>query len=181
MNIREDIKDVLLNKVLHYANVATCTEYDLPLTDRGIIMSVRECDLFAAAAIRELKDENLINPCDINVIMWKNDHTLLHTGLCIYGYFFDSIFLSGKLATREFLNTIFAKYMYSNKAHHIEENGVLLEDITNKILFNPWPREDIIYTYFTEYIINGKDYFKEEFFNKYNIKNAEYVYNEDNI
>lgn len=155
MNLREKIAKSLNEVVESWPNVGY---NQLDIIDSGFLIANGQCDTFATEAVWKLKNDNIVDPKDITVVVWKNDHVLAHTCLLIHGRFHDSTFREGKQATRETLNDLFASYIYRIKVFHPEEHGVLVEDKTNKILFNPWPREGVAYTFYTEYRYNGEEW-----------------------
>lgn len=155
MNLREKITNALNEIVENWPNVGY---NQLDIIDSGFLIANGQCDTFATEAVWKLKNDNIVDPKDITVVVWKNDHILAHTCLLIHGRFYDSAFREGKKVTRESLNDLFASYIYRIKVFHPEERGVLVENVTNKILFNPWPREGVAYTFYTEYRHNGEEW-----------------------
>lgn len=155
--IRDKITKALNELVEYWPNYGY---NQLDIIDSGLLIANGQCDRFATEAVSKLKDDGVLDPKDITVVAWRNDRILVlaHTCLLIHGRFYDSSFREGKKATRESLNDLFASYIYRIKVFHPEERGVLVEDKTNKILFNPWPREGVAYAFYTEYRYNGEEW-----------------------
>lgn len=125
--------------------------------EKGFLMAHGECFAFAKEAVRRLDKENIVSAKDITVLKWRNEEkmALLHVILIIHGRIYDSALVDGShSANRENLNTLFLRYAASSKLTW-GDCGIIVEENTNKVLYNPWPREGIVLMPYTEMRING--------------------------
>lgn len=147
----------LLNKLIEtYPNENWLT---LPIEEKGFLMAHGQCLIFAKEAVMRLDKEGIVSAKDITVVKWANEEkkALLHVILIIHGRFYDSCIVEGQSATRDNLNTLFLRYAASSKLTW-GDCGIIVEENTNKVLYNPWPREGIVLMPYTEVRINGSKF-----------------------
>lgn len=152
-SVRSRITSLLNNIVETYPNENWLT---LPIEEKGFLMAHGECLSFAKEAVRRLDKEGVVSAKDITIVEWRNieKKALLHVIMIIHGRFYDSCIVEGQSATRDNLNTLFLRYAAGSKLTW-GDCGIIVEENTNKVLYNPWPREGIVLMPYTEVRFNG--------------------------
>ena len=158
-NPRIEIKKILDNLVENWPD----ERYDnLNKQDKGFLLAHGSCGTFAKEAIERLKP--VVDPKDIIVIEWRNKDmkAYLHTCFIIYGRLYDSNVTEGYdlCGGREPLNDLFLCYASRSKFVY-GDCGYIQDKDTNKVIFNPWPREGIVYMPYIEYRYSGVEYFNK--------------------
>ena len=135
-NPRIEIKKILDNLVENWPD----ERYDnLNKQDKGFLLAHGSCGTFAKEAIERLKP--VVDPKDIIVIEWRSNVT-------------EGYDLCGG---REPLNDLFLCYASRSKFVY-GDCGYIQDKDTNKVIFNPWPREGIVYMPYIEYRYSGVEY-----------------------
>lgn len=157
--IRDEIHRALNSIVDRWPNESYAS---LSIKDKGFLMAHGECLAFAKEAVEVLDKTGIVSSKDITVVKWINEHkrALVHVFMLIHGRIYDSYYRSGYEATREALNTIFLRYAAESKLVW-GDCGIIVEEETNKVLYNPWPREGIVLIPYTEMRINGSKFLKK--------------------
>lgn len=85
--------------------------------------------------------------------------TFLHVCFIIHDRLYDSNATEGfdLCGGRKPLNDLFLSYASRTKLIY-GDCGYIQDEHTNKVIFNPWPREGVVYMPYTEYRINGETY-----------------------